>query len=119
MKLCDQQRRKLIHLEQATILASVQAQMISSAAMTNGTTAQQMVNAFWLGGLVLDVYGAVLASLAARWFEVLKHREVEHFQEVLSKKKKVEQDKRRARGIHNASDWVRFYHTSSNTANLT
>jgi len=63
----------------ATFLAGLQAQMLSLSFSDNSTTASRLVNAFWLAGIVLDVFGAVLATLTARWFEVLDAKCVEIF----------------------------------------
>ena len=51
--------------------------MLSLSFSDSSTTASRLVNAFWLAGIVLDVFGAVLATLTARWFEVLDARHVE------------------------------------------
>jgi Family of unknown function (DUF6535) len=51
--------------------------MLSASFSDNSTTASRLVNAFWLAGLILDVFGAVIATLTARWLEVLDDRQVE------------------------------------------
>ncbi|KAF8234303.1 hypothetical protein L208DRAFT_1394326 [Tricholoma matsutake] len=51
--------------------------MLSASFSDNSTTASRLVNAFWFAGIILDVFGAVLATLTARWFEVLDARHVE------------------------------------------
>jgi len=61
----------------ATFFAGLQAQMLSTSLSDNSTTASRLVNAFWLAGIALDVFGAILATLTARWFEVLDDRHVE------------------------------------------
>lgn len=61
----------------ATFFAGLQAQMLSVSFSDNSTTASRLVNAFWIAGVILDVFGAVLATLTARWFEVLDARHVE------------------------------------------
>ena len=53
--------------------------MLSVSLSDNSTTASKLVNAFWLAGIVLDVFGAILATLTSRWFEVLDARCVEIF----------------------------------------
>ena len=53
--------------------------MLSISFSNNSTTASRLVNAFWFAGIVLDVFGAVLATLSARWFEVLDAKCVEIF----------------------------------------
>jgi membrane protein implicated in regulation of membrane protease activity len=40
--------------------------------------ALKFVNAFWISGIFLDVIGAVLATLTARWFELLDEDECDH-----------------------------------------
>ncbi|KAF8209286.1 hypothetical protein K438DRAFT_1961013 [Mycena galopus ATCC 62051] len=50
----------------ATFFAGLQAQMLAVTLARNDTTAAQLVNAFWLAGIFLDVFGAVLATLSAR-----------------------------------------------------
>ena len=69
---------------QATFFAGLQAQMLSISLTDNSTTASRLVNAFWLAGINLDVFGAVLATLAARWFEVLEVTHVEILEHVWS-----------------------------------
>ena len=58
--------------------------MLSISLSDNSTTAAQLVNAFWLAGIVLDVFGAVLATLTARWFQVLDAKCVEIFDHIWS-----------------------------------
>ena len=58
--------------------------MLSLSFSDNSTTASRLVNAFWLVGVVLDVFGAVLAALTARWFEVLDAKYVEIFDYIWS-----------------------------------
>ena len=58
--------------------------MLSLSFSDNSTTASRLVNAFWLAGIVLDVFGAVLATLTARWFEVLDAKCVEIFDHIWS-----------------------------------
>ena len=58
--------------------------MLSISFSDNSTTASRLVNAFWLAGIVLDVFGAVLATLTARWFEVLDAKCVEIFDHIWS-----------------------------------
>jgi len=61
----------------AIFLAALQAQMLSVSLPDNGTLSAKFVNALWLAGVFLDVYAAVLATLTARWFEVLQPLDVE------------------------------------------
>ena len=42
------------------------------------------VNAFWVGGLVLDVLAALLAFLTCRWLERLTDGEGEHLEKEFS-----------------------------------
>ena len=58
--------------------------MLSLSFSDNSTTASRLVNAFWLAGIVLDVFGAVLATVTARWFEVLDAKCVEIFDRIWS-----------------------------------
>lgn len=58
--------------------------MLSLSFSDNSTTASRLVNAFWLAGIVLDVFGAIIAILTARWFEVLDARCVEIFDHIWS-----------------------------------
>ncbi|KAF8152102.1 hypothetical protein K438DRAFT_1623393 [Mycena galopus ATCC 62051] len=50
--------------------------MLAVTLARNDTTAAQLVNGFWLVGIFLDVFGAVLATLSARWFELLDADEI-------------------------------------------
>jgi hypothetical protein len=50
--------------------------MLAVTLPRNETTAAQLINAFWLAGIFLDVFGAVLATLSARWFELLDVGEI-------------------------------------------
>jgi hypothetical protein len=63
--------------QQATFFAGLQAQMLSASLPDNSTTAAKLVNACWLSGISLDVFGAVLATTTARWFEVLDPDHIE------------------------------------------
>ena len=65
-----------LHL-QATFLAVLQAQILPITLSDNSTTTVRLTNAFWLAGTFLDIFGAVLASLTARWFEVLDTEGIE------------------------------------------
>jgi hypothetical protein len=58
-------------------LAGLQAQMLSSTISDTSSTAVSLTNAFWLAGIFLDVVGAVVATLTARWFELLDAEEIE------------------------------------------
>ena len=55
----------------STFLAALQAQILSTTLSDDSTTTIRLTNAFWLAGIFLDIFGAVLATLTARWFEVL------------------------------------------------
>jgi len=61
----------------AIFLAGLQAQMLSVTLPDNDTLSAKFVNALWLAGVFLDVFAAVLATLTARWFEVLQPFDVE------------------------------------------
>jgi Family of unknown function (DUF6535) len=63
--------------QQATFFAGLQAQMLSASLPDNSTTPAQLVNAFWLSAIFLNVFGAVLSTLTARWFELLGPDHVE------------------------------------------
>ena len=58
--------------------------MLSISFSDNSTTASRLVNAFWFAGIVLDVFGAVLATLTAQWFQVLDAKCVEMFDYIWS-----------------------------------
>ena len=62
---------------QATFFAGLQGQMLSGSSLDNSTTAAKLVNAFWYAGIFCDIFGAVLATMTARWFELLEDKEVE------------------------------------------
>jgi hypothetical protein len=64
--------------KQAIFLGALQATALSFTFDVNHTTANKLVNAFWVSGLFLDVYGTVMASLTARWFEVLPYEDVDY-----------------------------------------
>jgi uncharacterized BrkB/YihY/UPF0761 family membrane protein len=51
--------------------------MLSVTLPDNSTVPSRLTNAFWLAGVSLDVFGAVIAMLTARWFEVLNSEDVE------------------------------------------
>jgi hypothetical protein len=61
----------------ATFFAGLQAQMLSASLSDNSTMAAKMINAFWLAGIFLDVFGAVLATVTTRWLELLNSQETE------------------------------------------
>jgi hypothetical protein len=48
------------------------------------TPSRDFVNAFWFAGIVLDVFGAMIATLAARWFAVLDAKCIEIFEGIHS-----------------------------------
>lgn len=48
----------------------------------NNKLSHQFINAFWLAGLFLDIFGAFSATLAARWFEVLDVEDVKHLHDM-------------------------------------
>lgn len=50
------------------------------------TVANRAVNAFFLGGLVLDVLASLLAFLTTRWFERLTEGERVHLEAMFSQK---------------------------------
>ena len=58
--------------------------MLSISFSDNSTTASRLVNAFWFAGIVFDVFGAVIATLTARWFEVLDAKCIEIFDYIWS-----------------------------------
>jgi len=61
----------------AIFLAGLQAQMMSATLSNTSTLSARFINAFWLAGIFLDVFAAVLAALTARWLEVLHPPDVE------------------------------------------
>jgi len=61
----------------AIFLGGMQAQIMSASLSNNSTLSAKLVNAFWLAGIFLDVFAAVLAALTARWLEVLHPPDVE------------------------------------------
>lgn len=60
---------------------------MSTTATDNSQLSYKFLNAFWLAGLFLDVFGAFLAVLTARWFEVLEPPEAEYLNEIWSAKR--------------------------------
>jgi hypothetical protein len=64
--------------QQATFFAGLQVSMLSASLSDNSSTPAKLINAFWLAGTFLDVFGAILSTLTARWLEVLEpeHAEV-------------------------------------------
>jgi len=61
----------------AIFMAALQAQMLAITLSNNLTLSAKFVNAFWIAGISLDVFGAVIATLTARWFEVLHPSQVD------------------------------------------
>jgi len=70
--------------------------MLSVSYSDNSTTASQLVNALWFAGIILDVFAAILATLTARWFEVLDESHVEFFNKTCSAKPKTQRKSERA-----------------------
>lgn len=60
--------------------------MLSASLSDNSTIAAKLVNACWLSGVFLDVFGAVLATATARWFEVLNPQHVEIYHKSQSRR---------------------------------
>ncbi|KAI9452018.1 hypothetical protein F5148DRAFT_526942 [Russula earlei] len=56
-------------------IAAIQAQIMGSATSSDQTIADRAVNAFYIGGLILDVMSACLAFLTTRWLERLTESE--------------------------------------------
>ena len=54
--------------------------MLTTSLSNNSTIAARVVNAVWFAGLICDVFGAVLATLTARWFDVLNPQHVEYLE---------------------------------------
>jgi len=46
--------------------------MLSVSLSDNSSTSAKVINAFWLAGTFLDVFGAILLTLTAQWLEVLE-----------------------------------------------
>jgi hypothetical protein len=55
--------------------------MLSITISSNDSLAIKLVNAFWLAAIFLDVFGAVLSTLTARWLELLDESEAEFLAE--------------------------------------
>lgn len=72
---------------QAIFLAALQAQVVATTVTDNSQLSYKFINAFWLAGLFLDVFGAFLAVLTARWLEVLDPPEAEYLNQLWSGKK--------------------------------
>jgi uncharacterized protein DUF6535 len=51
--------------------------MLSASLSENSTIPAQLVNAFWLAGIYVDILGAVLAIISARWLELLITKETQ------------------------------------------
>ena len=63
----------------AVFLAGLQAQVLSITVADNTTLAVKFVNALWISAIFLDIFGAVLATMSARWLELLNDDDTEHF----------------------------------------
>lgn len=72
------------NVPQAIFLAALQGQMVSTTATDNSKLSYKFINAFWLAGLFLDVFGAFLALITARWFEILDPPEADYLNELWS-----------------------------------
>jgi len=89
----------------ATFLASVQAQLIAITAGSFSELSSKFILAFWIAGLFCDVFGAVLATLTARWLEVLQPPDVEFLNNTWAANKKDlrppthEQSRRHRKGL--------------------
>jgi len=61
----------------AVFLAGIQAQTLSITITfnNNNSLSFKFVNAFWFSGIIVDVFGAILAALTSRWFELLNEDE--------------------------------------------
>jgi len=60
---------------QGAFIASIQAQLLGNFNQDDTTTRFRTVNAFYTGGLVLDIMSALLAFLTMRWLERLTEEE--------------------------------------------
>jgi hypothetical protein len=72
---------------QAGFVAAIQSQLMSttiSITQANETTAFHAVNAFFTGGLVLDIMAAMLGYLTGRWLERLTEEEKKALDENLT-----------------------------------
>ncbi|KAI9449390.1 hypothetical protein F5148DRAFT_664523 [Russula earlei] len=56
-------------------IATVQAQILGNMSSPEITIADRAINAFYIGGLVLDIMASCLAFLTARWLERLREGE--------------------------------------------
>jgi len=90
----------------AIFLAGLQAQMIQTSFSRNSSAlAHKFTDGFWFAGIFCDVFGAVLAMLTARWFEVLHPPDVEFLNNTWAANKEdippptPEQSRRHAKGL--------------------
>ncbi|PFH47290.1 hypothetical protein AMATHDRAFT_6899 [Amanita thiersii Skay4041] len=60
-----------------TFMAGVQAQILS-VIPDRDTTAVQVATAFFYSSLLANIFGGILGSLSARWFEMLTPEEADH-----------------------------------------
>jgi hypothetical protein len=58
--------------------------MLTTSLPNSSTTAARLTNAVWLAGMIFDVFGAVLATLTARWFDVLDVQHLESLEKIWS-----------------------------------
>jgi len=63
--------------QQATFFAGLQVSMLSASLSDNSSTSAKVINAFWLAGTFLDVFGAIFSTLTARWLEILEPEHAE------------------------------------------
>ena len=68
-------------------MASTQAQVLSSTLPGDGT-AYHVVNAFFIAGLLADIFSAVMSFSSARWFGMLNREEEDHLHNCWQKAEK-------------------------------
>ena len=91
--------------QQATFFAGLQVSMLSASLSDNSSTSAKVINAFWLAGTFLDVFGAILSTLTARWLEVLEPEHVEVLETVWANRANLppRQTRWSMAGFH---DWI-------------
>ena len=90
-------------------LFTIQAQLLGNFNQEDKTAGFRAVNAFYTGGLILDIMSALLAFLTMRWLERLTEEENDVLErDFLRQQSEDEADRRKIRPRRSPFDWI-FY----------